>query len=180
MSLKVPSVRASFEADLALQAVSEAHLPLIRAWLETPPVARWWSPPDEAIAEIEGHATAAHIAPFLILEVGRPIGYLQVYHANPDPFWQAHALPVETFGLDLFLGEADALGRGLGTRAIRLALAHLRKQPNVARIQIDPSPDNEIAIRAYAKCGFRPQGTIDTPDGPAAYMILEIPAMEQS
>lgn len=124
--------------------------------------------------KIRHHLTAPGIAPYLIREAGRPVGYLQVYRADPSRgFWKGHAMPRETFGFDLFLGEADALGRGLGTRVIRLAVAHLLVQPNVRRIHVDPAPDNAVAIRAYLKAGFVRSGDIVTPGGPAAYLILE-------
>lgn len=108
-----------------------------------------------------------------MVEAGRPLGYLQVYHANGDPFWQGCALPRKTFGLDLSIGEVEATGRGRGPRFLRIALDRLFAMPDVARVHIDPAPDNAIAIRAYEKAGFRREGLIDTPDGRALYMTVE-------
>jgi aminoglycoside 6'-N-acetyltransferase len=106
-------------------------------------------------------------------ERGRPIGYLQVYHANDEPLWAGHDLPRETFGADLFIGEDDCLGRGLGPRFLRLTIARLFELPAVARVHIDPDPSNAIAIEAYARAGFRGRGEISTPDGRALYMAIE-------
>jgi RimJ/RimL family protein N-acetyltransferase len=170
VSLRVAEVCSAADADLVLKLLERIDLQNVAPWFEQPHVRRWW---DSGTGEIASHLLEPHVAAYLIRDRGQPVGYLQLYHANPDDFWQAHTLPVETFGLDLFLGPPDALGRGLGVRAIRLALDHLRRQPGVARIQIDPSPDNERAIGTFARCGFRLAGTIETPDGPAAYMILD-------
>ena len=146
----------------------------ISRWLAAPHVARWWGEPEGELAKIRHHLTAPGIAPYLIQEAGRPVGYLQVYRADPGRgFWKGHPLPKETFGFDLFLGEADAVGRGLGTRAIGLAVAHLLAQPGARRVHVDPSPDNAAAIRAYIKAGFVRLSDIVMPGGPAAYMILE-------
>jgi RimJ/RimL family protein N-acetyltransferase len=174
VSLRVPTILSPADPGLALTLLEPADLPILGTWFRQSHVRRWWDAPDAGVDEIAEHLGEDNVAPYMIRDEGRPIGYLQLYHANPDAFWQAHRLPVETFGLDLFLGEPDALARGLGTRSIRLALGHLRRQPGVARIQIDPSPDNERAIGAYARCGFQPAGMLDTPDGPAAYMIIDI------
>lgn len=160
---------------LALRVLRPADMPLIRRWLEAPHVARWWGPLELSVQEIRGHLDHAHVAPFLIVELDRPVGYLQVYHANADEFWQDHELPRETFGLDLSIGEADAVGRGLGPAAAGLAIRRLFQWPQVRRIHIDPDPANAAAIRAYEKAGFRPACTIVTPDGPALYLTIERP-----
>ncbi len=159
---------------VALDALARDHLPYIDLWIRRPHVARWWDdPPEIALRQVAAHLDSANVAPFLAVAEGRPIGYLQIYHANPDAFWAGHALPRETFGLDLFIGEADALGQGWGPRFIRLALRRLFVTAEVARVQIDPDPTNSAAIRAYEKSGFRKIGPIDTPDGRALYMTIE-------
>lgn len=173
MSLHRPQIRSDDDPDLILSALTEGDLPLIGRWLAEPHVARWWDPPETGIAHIAAHMTEAHVAPYLIVAPGRPVGYLQLYHANPDEFWRPRRLPRETYGLDLFIGPSEALGRGLGTRAVRLSVRHLSALPEAARLHVDPSPDNAVAIRVYDKAGFVGAGAIETPDGPAAYMIRE-------
>jgi RimJ/RimL family protein N-acetyltransferase len=42
----------------------------------------------------------------------------------------------------------------------------------VTKVQADPSPDNQRAIRSYLRAGFVPQGEVITPDGPALLMLL--------
>lgn len=162
------------DPDVALVALRGENLPLVERWLHAEHVRRWWSHPVELeMAEIARYLEGGGVAPFLAWAEARPIGYLQIYHANPEEFWARHELPIETFGLDLFIGEADALGRGCGPRLIRLALRRLFAMPEVARVHIDPDPANAAAIRAYEKAGFRKAGKIGTPDGPALYMTFE-------
>lgn len=171
MSFRVARVEG--DDGLALVALTEADLSLIHRWLHLPHLAHVWNLPDEGIACIAAHMSEPHIAPYLIVESGRPVGYLQAYHANPDAFWVAHDLPRETYGLDLFIGPADLIGQGLGSRAVGLAVRHLASLPDMARLHIDPDPGNLAAIRTYEKAGFRRSGEIETPDGRCLYMILE-------
>jgi aminoglycoside 6'-N-acetyltransferase len=173
LALRMPRIGSSDDPDLMLSALTEEDLPLLRRWFAEPHVASVWSPPGEGIEEIASHLSRAHVAPYLIVEAGRPVGYLQLYHANPDDFWMAHDLPRDTYGLDLFIGPPDALRRGLGARAILLAVRHLAALPGCARLHIDPAPDNGRAIHVYEKAGFRKVGEIETPDGRCVYMILD-------
>jgi len=175
VALKLADERIADALDpsIGFTALRIEDLPIIARWLKLPHVARWWGDPEEGLTRIAAHMASANVAPFLAREGSRPIGYLHVYHANSDPFWAGHTLPRETLGLDLFLGETDVIGRGMGTRLIRLVLRRLLALPETARVQIDPAPNNAAAIRAYEKAGFRRIGPIDTPDGAALYMAID-------
>ena len=90
----------------------------------------------------------------IVERVSYPIGYLQYY---PVLAPEAYALKSvdRTMGMDLFLGEPDLWGKGLGTRVIRLAMGMIFESGEVDRLVIDPHTDNSRAVRAYEKSGFR-------------------------
>ncbi|MAS06975.1 MAG: GNAT family N-acetyltransferase [Ahrensia sp.] len=60
----------------------------------------------------------------------------------------------------LAIGIADPalLGKGLGTEAARLALAHAFETLGLHRISVRVLARNGRAIRSYEKCGFRIEG----------------------
>jgi aminoglycoside 6'-N-acetyltransferase len=163
------------DPSLALVALRERDLPLVRDWLQEEHVRRWYGPPDPELAHIAAHIGDSRVSPFLAIESGRPIGYLQIYHANADPYWADIDLPQETFGGDMFIGARDATGRGLGPRLLGLVKHRLFRWPEVMRLHIDVDPANTVARRAYEKAGFRAVGLIDTPDGRALYMTIDRP-----
>ena len=68
-------------------------------------------------------------------------------------------------GIDQSLANASQLGKGLGTKLVRALVELLFNDPEVTKIQTDPSPSNLRAIRCYEKAGFERQGTVTTPDG---------------
>jgi aminoglycoside 6'-N-acetyltransferase-1b/aminoglycoside 6'-N-acetyltransferase-2 len=70
------------------------------------------------------------------------------------------------------------LNRGLGTALVRALVGRLFSDPAVTKIQTDPSPDNQRAIRCYEKAGFVGRDVIVTPDGPALYMVQTREAYE--
>ncbi|TWT06102.1 GNAT family N-acetyltransferase [Reyranella sp. CPCC 100927] len=164
--------RAAFP-DVALRALALGDLPQIARWLATPHVAARWDPPHVALPAMVRDIDDADMSPFIIIARGRAVGFLQIYAATNTAFWTGHDLPHETFGLDLFIGAADALRQGYGSASLSLAAAHLLDIPGVARVQGDPSPDNKASLRAFAKAGFENRGEITTPDGPAIYMAIE-------
>ena len=82
-------------------------------------------------------------------------------------------------GIDQSLANASQLGKGLGTKLVRALVELLFNDPEVTKIQTDPSPSNLRAIRCYEKAGLR-QGTVTTPDGPAVYMVQTRQAFERT
>src|SRR5262245_60070839 len=105
---------------------------------------------------------------------GRQIGFIQSYVAmNSGAGWWPAERDPGTRGIDQFLADEADLGRGLGSAMVRAFTDRLLAQPDVTRVQTDPSPANSRAIRCYEKAGFESRGVVDTPDGLALLMIRE-------
>jgi len=72
--------------------------------------------------------------------------------------------------MDLYIGEADMVGRGHGSRFLRQHVEHLFSQ-GVPAAGADPHPQNIRARRAYEKAGFSVvSDPLDTPWGHAILM----------
>ena len=56
------------------------------------------------------------------------------------------------------IGEKDAWGRGFGTEATSLMIAHAFGDLGLHRVSLSVFAFNERAIRAYARCGFTIEG----------------------
>ncbi len=56
------------------------------------------------------------------------------------------------------IGEKDAWGRGFGTEATSLMIAHAFGNLGLHRVSLSVFAFNERAIRAYARCGFTIEG----------------------
>ena len=54
-------------------------------------------------------------------------------------------------GIDQSLANASHQGKGLGTKLVRALVELLFNDPEVTKIQTDPSPSNLRAIRCYEK-----------------------------
>lgn len=118
--------------------------------LADPEVGRWWGRYDADRVRrelIEASDTVVYI-----IEVdGAVVGSIQ-YVEEPAPDYR-HA------SLDVFLHSAWH-GKGLGTDAVRTLSRHLIHDRRHHRLTIDPSVDNEKAIRTYKRVGFREVGVM--------------------
>jgi aminoglycoside 6'-N-acetyltransferase len=58
-------------------------LPLVRRWLETPEVVRWWGEPDQQYALVSGDLDHPDIDQFIVALDDHPFGYIQATRSAP-------------------------------------------------------------------------------------------------
>lgn len=150
-----------FDERIEFKPVTRGDLPLLQEWFARPHLQEWWGEPDEEVAlvrdMVEGRDTTR---PFLIQLDGQSIGYIQYWflgeHQTSD-WLEEHpwlsAFPADAIGIDLSIGEAGLVGRGIGGAALRLFASRLNES-GYSTIIIDPDPENLRAVRAYEKAGF--------------------------
>jgi aminoglycoside 6'-N-acetyltransferase len=155
----------------AFRPMSAIDLPMIRRWLETSEVVRWWGDPAEQYELVSGDLAHPDMDQFIVALDGRAFAYIQCYALST---WNQGfgEQPPATRGIDQFIGEDDMIGRGHGSTFIRQFVDD-RLRAGIPRIVTDPDPVNLRAIRAYQRAGFARQRMVDTPDGPALLMVRE-------
>jgi aminoglycoside 6'-N-acetyltransferase len=134
--------------SVVLRPGSAGDVDRLVAILREPEVARRWGRFDEATVEAEfiGDDTV------FVVEVGGDVIGLIQYGEEDDPMYR-HA------SVDIFLSPARHR-RGFGSDAIRTLARYLFDERGHHRLSIDPAADNEAAIRAYEKVGFRRVGVM--------------------
>ena len=97
-----------------------------------------------------------NVVPCIMLHEGVPIGYMQYY---PVAESERHKYQIESidgvYGVDLFIGNPDLWGKGIGTRALSMLVDYLFDELDVLKVVIDPQVSNHRAVRCYEKCGFK-------------------------
>ena len=136
---------------VTLRPVVAADINGLAAILATPEVARWWPAYDRARVEAEYLVDEEDVTVWAVDLGERLVGLIQASEENEPEFRHA--------GIDLFLDPAIH-GQCLGPEAIRIVARHLIDDRGHHRLTIDPAADNERAIRAYEKVGFRPVGRL--------------------
>jgi RimJ/RimL family protein N-acetyltransferase len=154
------------DADLRIRRMRDetAEYELMVTWRNSPHVREHWDydlPPltlDSAIAEYrEDTAVDARSIACMIELDARPIGFCQFYS------WDAYAAELREsgveaqpgwWGIDILIGDPDVINRGIGTKAVRLLVDHLRTERVAVAVALLTTIDNHRAIRTYEKAGL--------------------------
>lgn len=129
-----------------LTPTSAADAEPLRAIHHTPEVAYWWELPDDDFPLHDEPETTR----LTIWHDGRVAGLIQYGEELDEKYHSAW--------IDIFVAPATH-GRGIGTEALRLVVAHLIDNGH-HRITIDPAADNAPAVACYTKAGFVPVGVM--------------------
>jgi RimJ/RimL family protein N-acetyltransferase len=130
---------------IELEPLDVRHVARLRELHQQPGVTQWWGPMEPMFPFDEPESTR-----YAILVDGEIAGLVQ--HGEQEWPVERHAY------VDIFVGD-DYAGRGIGTEALRRTIALLTGELGYRRILIDPSSENERAIRSYERAGFRRVGT---------------------
>ena len=137
--------------------VTEECRPLLEHWLQQPHWCEWWGEPQEELRLIYDVESGEH-EPYLGCVEDRPVAYVQAWwpSQHPDLGWQNTMTPRER-GIDISIGDAADLGKGLGPLILQHFAAKLFAE-GATRLVIDPDLRNARAIAAYRNAGFTPYG----------------------
>jgi aminoglycoside 6'-N-acetyltransferase len=149
--------------SISFRPLAEGDFALVRTWLLAPHVRRWWDEgfrlpyPDAELDEYRAGIRGEDPTYRYLIELdGVRVGLIQHYRIGEDPEYAATlGLDEDAVGTDLFIGDADLIGRGLGPDILRLFLLDVAFPFHRLDVcVIGPSTRNAAAIRAYEKAGF--------------------------
>lgn len=86
---------------------------------------------------------------------GKPVGFLELLDPKLETwdYWKVSETGLRA--LDIWIGEAEYLGRGIGTQMMHQAIDHCFSNPDVKAIILDVLLHNEGAMRLYERIGFK-------------------------
>ena len=155
------------DGDLRIREMRDepADYELISRWRSEPHVHEWWDPddppltPKQAAEQYGPRVRGEEPTNACIVELeGRPIGYVQFYRwlswPDANEASDIRADP-DTFGIDLFIGPPELIGKGVGSRLVELVCHHLETNLGASYVALTTEMTNERAQRAYEKAGFR-------------------------
>lgn len=165
------------EDEIGFEPLTAADFPLMHRWLNNDTVASFYGVGDdnhkyptlEEVAEEYDRDLGPNTKTygFIISLDGRKVGYIQTYRVGD---YEDYARSIDMhdedpWAIDIFIGEDDARGIGLGPRIIeRFVAEHVFSRPEVNTVLLSPEPDNERGRKAYEKAGFRHHKTVWIPE----------------
>lgn len=169
--------------NITFRKLEFSDLPLMHRWLNKPYVHEWYDRDKQnTIKEItqrygpkiKGEKPTDC---YLVLHDNVPFGYIQTYKVNDWPeFGDYVGYEDFTASIDLFIGEENFTGKGLGSIMLQTFLKTIvfSNGSNIETCIIGPEPNNKRAIRAYEKVGFRYVKTVQIPNEEQPTYIMEI------
>ena len=167
---------------ISFKRLQLSDLPLICRWLNEPHVHEWYDDDKENTLEdvttrygpeVRGEEPTDG---YLAFYEDKPVGYIQMCKVHDYPeFGPFLGYDNATAGVDLFIGEIDYMGKGLGNLMLKKFLKEIVfSRDDIQTCIIDPDPANIRAIKSYEKAGFTYVKTIDIPADPGGSYIMEL------
>jgi len=149
---------------------------MIRAWLARPEIQKWWGPSAASEAEVIMALDSPHAIARIIEVEGLAAGYCHAIDASLWGDQLPEDLPAGTWDLDIFVGEPEFRGQGIGAEALTQLREEVFSTTLAVAVSVFPSIENEAAVRAYEKIGFVWTRVWNDPvAGPSWFMISERP-----
>lgn len=161
----------------------------LRDWLNEPHVYAWWgvhaapdglggAGPDAATLDavlseygepMVGRGTT-HC--FVILADDRPVGLVQWYRLADVPDYAADIGERDGAGMDLLIGDPDAVGHGLGSQVIDRFVTDVVAPTGVTNVVAGPDVRNRRSVRAFMNAGFVAVREVQVRGEPAPELLL--------
>jgi aminoglycoside 6'-N-acetyltransferase len=161
---------------IAFEPLRADDLPLLEEWLGREHVRRWWRDGGQSL----GHAEDAlagrdRTRYFLIVLDDRPVGMIETYLLRDEPEWAGLiGEGPDGAGVDLFIGEEDAVGRGVGPQVLeQFAREIVFANPETTALVATVEEANRRSWRAFEKAGFEHVRDVEEDGLPHRLMRLE-------
>lgn len=158
---------------VTLCPVHDGDLSLIETWLNAEHVRERWGEPEENLESLCMALPGGHWRAIIEAD-GRKVGLVLWQHPTREELDVAGLddIPTSVIDIDIMIGERDAVGRGVGSSAIRLVAEQALADPSVPFLIGCAAPDNLASQRAFAKAGFkRDREFDDVPNGIHVLMV---------
>lgn len=140
-------------SNIVLRPAVPADLATLQRWDELPHVIES-DPNDDWNWEVE-LARDPSWRDQLVAELdGEPVGFIQIIDPAEEETHYWGEVEPNLRAIDIWIGDEQHLGRGLGTQMMHLALARCFADPSVTAVIIDPLESNVRARRFYERLGF--------------------------
>ena len=167
-----------------LREARDADWPTIRRWLAEPAVIRWWGPKATTEAEVMLAMSSPNAIARIIEADGTAVGYAHAIDMSLLGETLPDQVPAGTWDIDLFIASPEHRGQGIGGIALEMVRREVFETTLAPAVVILVGVNNERAVRAYERAGFRWLSVLGASDGrnpraPEWLLIAQRPARDR-
>ena len=160
---------------MRLRDMTAADLPRLDSWLRSEHVSDAWGDPQANLRLLSEPPARGHWRAIIEAD-GRAVGLVMWQHPTREELDVAslNDIPTSVIDIDIMIGEIDALGRGVGSGAIRLVAEAALSDPAVPFVIGCAHVDNLVSQGAFRRAGFRKDREFDdVPNGLYVLMVRD-------
>lgn len=139
---------------MKIREFTPADLNIMGMWLAQDYIQKFWGNPHDWINEISENICADWVK-YFIVECGTPVGFLQYYETDKAPQGEWSNEPIGTVGIDYLIGDIEYLGKGYGSKTVRLLVDFIKSKNEYDYIVADPIVENVSSIKVLENKGFK-------------------------
>jgi aminoglycoside 6'-N-acetyltransferase len=145
---------------ISFKTLEEQDFTLFHKWVNIDFVTSWYDRRkfifDDVEREYTHQKTDTPVESYIVSYDTVPVGYIQTYRVHDYPDYALCTLvDRHTAGMDLFIGNRDYNGKGLGTLIIQSFLKQIVfTKEEIYSCIVGHNPNNALAIRSFEKAGF--------------------------
>lgn len=139
---------------MKIREFTPADLNIMGVWLAQDYIRKFWGDPQDWIKEISENISADWVK-YFIVECNTPIGFLQYYETDKAPQGEWSNEPIGTIGIDYLIGDIEYLGKGYGSKIVRLLVDFIKSKNEFDYIVADPIVENVSSIKVLENNGFK-------------------------
>lgn len=129
-------------------------LNIMGVWLAQDYIKKFWGDPKDWIKEISENISTDWVK-YFIVECDTPIGFLQYYETDKAPQGEWSDEPIGTVGIDYLIGDIEFLGKGYGSKIVRLLVDFIKSKNEYDFIVADPILENVSSVKVLENNGFK-------------------------
>ncbi|NMG04807.1 GNAT family N-acetyltransferase [Azoarcus taiwanensis] len=161
--------------DIRIRDLAKRDLPMISQWLNAEHVRGSWGDPEGNLRLLSEPSASGHWRGIIEAD-GRAVGLVMWQHPTREELDVAslNDIPTSVIDIDIMIGEIDALGRGVGSGAIRLVAEAVLSDASVPFVIGCAHVDNLVSQGAFRRAGFRKDREFDdVPNGLYVLMVRD-------
>lgn len=140
---------------LELKKLTKKYIHKLRKWRNQPEIKEYFIYNEDISSEQQENWYKEYTSDnrdhfFIVFEDSKPIGGVGLYI---DPMWR-----IAEFGR-LMIGEKSARGKQYGTEITEMACNYAFDELDIILVTLEVFEDNERAIKAYERVGFKVKDT---------------------